>query len=103
MHSPQIGTSATCRAADLANVLGDEPDIGKQGSGWGQTTVIDILRSKVLFFSTFGVQPFSGVYLKPRIALNILQSHAAGGPGKLAVVLKGRHGAGCYQKGVLLL
>lgn len=43
----QIGTSASCRAADLASVLGDEPDIGKQGSGWGQTRVIDILRSKM--------------------------------------------------------
>lgn len=33
--------------AELASVLGDEADIGKEGSGWGQTRVGDILQSKV--------------------------------------------------------
>jgi len=37
----------------LASVLGDEPDIGKQGSGWGQTRVVDILQSKVWLKSSY--------------------------------------------------
>jgi CBS domain-containing protein len=42
----QYSTGAASKEA-LENVLGDEPDIGKQGSGWGQTQVVDILQSKV--------------------------------------------------------
>ena len=47
---PYLQISCTYSAnstAELAGVLGDEPQIGKEGSGWGQTRVIDILQSKV--------------------------------------------------------